>query len=225
MWQMIQQPMKRSLAGIIPLVLALQALLLPTPAFADDYLQCVPFARDLSGVQIYGDAHTWWRQAKGKYERGHSPQVGAVLSLKSHGAMELGHVAVVSRIIDSRNILLSHANWSVINGRRGQIERNVAAIDVSQDNDWSEVKVWYAPIGGIGTTAYPANGFIYPGKKPKLIDEGRQWAAANISPRPPKRNLVSGADWSHVQQTASREQTGRKRPTDLIGELVGYSGG
>ncbi|MEP2549877.1 MAG: CHAP domain-containing protein, partial [Marinomonas sp.] len=41
-------------------------------------LQCVPYARQLSGVQIYGDARTWWKQAAGKYARGGRPQKGAV---------------------------------------------------------------------------------------------------------------------------------------------------
>jgi len=59
-------------------------------------------------------------------------------------------------------VLLTHANWSPIEGRRGQIERNVRAVDVSPANDWSEVRVWYDPIGDLGTTAWPVEGFIYP---------------------------------------------------------------
>ena len=31
------------------------------------YLQCVPYARQVSGIRIYGDAHTWWDQAEGRY--------------------------------------------------------------------------------------------------------------------------------------------------------------
>ena len=30
-------------------------------------LQCVPFARQHSRVQIRGDARTWWQQARGRY--------------------------------------------------------------------------------------------------------------------------------------------------------------
>lgn len=125
------------------------------------YLQCVPYARRVSGIQIFGDAHTWWGQAEGRYARGREPRVGAVLAFRPNGNMRLGHVAAVSRIIDSRTILLRHANWSLIDGRRGQIEDNVRAIDVSPGNDWSEVRVWYAPIQGIGTTHWPTTGFIY----------------------------------------------------------------
>ncbi|MFY8142871.1 MAG: CHAP domain-containing protein, partial [Caulobacter sp.] len=36
-------------------------------ANADGYWQCVPFARLMSGIQIFGDARTWWSQAAGKY--------------------------------------------------------------------------------------------------------------------------------------------------------------
>lgn len=125
------------------------------------YLQCVPYARQVSGVKIFGDAHTWWNQAEGRYARGSMPRVGAVMSFRPHGNMRLGHVAAVSRIVDSRTVLLKHANWSPINGRRGQIEDNVRAIDVSPDNDWSEVRVWFAPTGALGTTHWPLNGFIY----------------------------------------------------------------
>lgn len=128
------------------------------------YLQCVPYAREVSGIKIYGDALTWWDQAEGRYARGHRPKVGAVMSFAPYGRMELGHVAAVSRVIDSRTVLLRHANWSPIGGRRGQIENDVRAVDVSEANDWSEVRVWYAPIGNLGTTAWPVNGFIYPDK-------------------------------------------------------------
>lgn len=131
------------------------------------YLQCVPYARQVSGIQIRGDAWTWWSQAEGKYARGDRPKVGAVMAFRPYGKMELGHVAAVSRIIDSRTVLLRHANWSPINGRRGQIEDNVTAVDVSPDNDWSEVRVWFAPIEGLGGTHWPVQGFIYPAKPRK----------------------------------------------------------
>ncbi|MFY7837454.1 MAG: CHAP domain-containing protein [Novosphingobium sp.] len=131
------------------------------------YLQCVPYARQVSGIHIYGDALTWWEQAEGRYARGRKPKAGAVMSFAPYGRMELGHVAAVSKVIDSRTVLLRHANWSMIDGRRGQIEDNVRAVDVSDANDWSEVRVWYAPIGNLGTTAWPVNGFIYPEKPGK----------------------------------------------------------
>lgn len=125
------------------------------------YLQCVPYARQVSGIRLYGDAHTWWQQAEGRYATGNAPRVGAVMAFRPHRNMQLGHVAAVSRVVDSRRVLLDHANWSPIDGRRGQIERNVLAVDVSPANDWSAVRVWYHPLGGLGTTEWPVEGFIY----------------------------------------------------------------
>jgi surface antigen len=128
--------------------------------------ECVPYARELSGIQIYGDALTWWDQAEGRYARGNRPRIGSVLSFIPHGAMQLGHVATVTRIIDDRTIRVTHANWSPINGERGQVEHDVEVIDVSEAGDWSAVRVWFAPSDGLGSTAWPTHGFIYPGGAP-----------------------------------------------------------
>jgi surface antigen len=161
-----------------PLLLFAIALSLSTAA-DDAYIECVPVARQQSGIQIYGDARTWWSQADGRYMRGSTPKKGAVLAFKPYGAMTLGHVAAVSKIIDDRTILVIHANWSPINGRRGQIERDVRVIDVSDAGDWSRVRVWYAPLEDLGTTAWPVHGFIYPGEAPS---EPTRYVAAQ-SPR------------------------------------------
>lgn len=141
------------------------ALLLSTfsaPAMA---LQCVPFARESSGIEIFGNAKTWWYKAAGNYDRGTAPQVGAVMAFKPTRGMPIGHVATVSQIVSDREVLISHSNWSRINGRRGQIERNVRVLDVSVSGDWSKVRVWYAPLQDLGTSTYPLFGFIYAGKK------------------------------------------------------------
>jgi surface antigen len=124
-------------------------------------LECVPFARAMSGIQIFGNAATWWDQAAGRYAEGGSPRVGAVLVFRPLGAMRLGHVAVVSRIVSSRILMITHANWSRIGGVRGQIERDVTLVDDSAGNDWSRVRVWWKGAGGLGTSRYPVYGFIY----------------------------------------------------------------
>jgi surface antigen len=131
-----------------------------TPA-GSAYLQCVTFARQFTGMQIFGDAWTWWEKATGRYEEGASPKPGAVLVFRSQGRMKLGHVAVVSQIITDRYIQVTHANWSPINGRRGQVEDNVNVMDVSEKGDWSKVKVWYGPLNDLGSTVYSTYGFIY----------------------------------------------------------------
>ncbi len=135
-------------------------------------LQCVPYARDVTGIRIFGDAHTWWGQAAGRYKRGHRPQVGAVMAVQPHANSRLGHVAAVSRVIDSRTILLRHANWS----EPGKIEDNVKAVDVSSGNDWSKVRIWHGPSNALGTTHWPVHGFIY-------NKNGRKASSARTAPR------------------------------------------
>ncbi|WP_375397569.1 CHAP domain-containing protein [uncultured Sphingomonas sp.] len=150
------------------------ALAMAAPASAR-FWQCVPYAREVSGIQIFGNAKTWWDQAAGRYERGNRPQIGAVLAFAAIGRMPLGHVATVSAIVSDREILLTHANWS----RRGGIETDVRAVDVSVAGDWSQVKVWYGPMAGLGTTTYPARGFIYRGSAP---DDARPDAGNTLPP-------------------------------------------
>lgn len=154
-----------------------------------DYVgQCVPFARAASGIQIYGDAWTWWGQAEGRYRRGETPRVGAVAVFRRWSRLPLGHVAVISRIVDDRVVMVTHANWSRQNGERGHTEQDVTLTDVSPGNDWSEVRVWYRDMEGLGSTTYPLYGFIYPstvdGDKarpaPELTSEDPDYVGALI---------------------------------------------
>jgi surface antigen len=173
-WSMVRTAILR--------VFAAATLLLPAPAFASilGYVgECVPFARAASGIQIYGDAWTWWSQAEGRYARGRTPRVGAVIALAKSSHLRLGHVAVVSRVIDKRVLMITHANWSRQDGERGHVEQDVTLFDVSPDNDWSAVRVWYRDSEGLGSSVYPVNGFIYPagrtavaeltGKRPDIV--------------------------------------------------------
>jgi hypothetical protein len=121
-------------------------------------LQCVPFARRASGVSIYGDAHTWWRQAAGRYPRSASPAPGSVMVVRVYDDGGRGHVAVVTRVESSRVILVDHANWL----NRGEISIGVPVLDVSPQNDWSEVRVWHIPGGHWGGRVYTVEGFIHP---------------------------------------------------------------
>jgi len=145
-------------AAYAMVVLALAALGLTASPATAGALQCAPFARQVSGIKLFGNANTWWGQAEGRYDRGHNPRVGAVLAFAASRSMPVGHVAMVSKVVNDREVLLTHANWSY----RGGVERNVRAIDVSPNNDWTDVRVWYGPIGGLGLRSNPARGFIYP---------------------------------------------------------------
>lgn len=152
--------MIKTLRAIAGGLLLACATLAPTVANAQT-IQCAPFARMFSGIQLFGAAASWWNEAVGKYLRGNTPEIGSVMVFKAISGMRSGHVATVTQVISDRVIKITHANWSVINGRRGQVERDVTVVDASPRGDWSQVKVWFAPIGAVGNKAYPVDGFIY----------------------------------------------------------------
>lgn len=139
------------------LALLFVASLFGANAASAQVLQCAPYARQVSGIQLFGRAAAWWDQAAGKYDRGTAPKVGAVLAFASSPSMPAGHVAMVSAVVSDREVLLTHANWSY----RGGIEHDVRAIDVSARGDWSQVRVWYGPIHDLGLRPNATHGFIY----------------------------------------------------------------
>lgn len=186
------------------------ALVIPK---APGHLECVPYARTTSGIQIYGDAHTWWNQAKNRYATGHSPRIGSVMAVRPFNNSRLGHVATVSRIVDSRTILLSHANWSV----PGKIERNVTALDVSPANDWSQVRIWYGPARGLGTTHWPVSGFIYNAKPGTVRDLGTTRLAD--AAEPVKMAPMKASPMKPVKM--AKAATGRR--SDPIGAIIAGS--
>lgn len=122
--------------------------------------QCVPYARQNSNIALKGDAWMWWAAAEGAYERGSQPKPGAVLVFKKTASMRYGHVAVVSRVVGKREIRIDHANWERGAGR-GKVTRDVAVLDVSPANDWTQVRVWHGPSNTFGVRINPTYGFIY----------------------------------------------------------------
>lgn len=118
-------------------------------------MQCVPYARLRSGIGIFGDAHTWWDTAAGRYARGHVPVAGSVLVLSKTGRLSYGHVAVVTQQINPREIKIDHANW-----QRGTVITGMPVLDVSPGNDWTELRFWNQEAQVWGSI-YPAEGFIY----------------------------------------------------------------
>lgn len=141
-------------------------------------LQCVPFARENSGIEIMGNANTWWDSADGIYERGRQPEVGSVLNFRANGRMRMGHVAVVSRVVNSRAVEIDHANWSGPGVGRGRITRDIDVVDVSPHNDWTAVRVAVGDSDMFGSV-YPTYGFIY--DRP---DRGTMVAHANAGAAP-----------------------------------------
>lgn len=191
----------------------------PHAATGAGYLECVPYARSRTGIEIYGNAHTWWEQAKGRFPRYQSPRVGAVIAFQPHGNMALGHVAAVSRVIDKRTILVSHANWSPMNDRRGWVEENVPVVDVSEWNDWSRVRVWYAPTRSLGTTQWPIQGFIYPaGSRPfRVSNDPERSPASGYRRLVVDENFLKGVKSEPAPQRLPDKQNLRNDP---IGRII-----
>ncbi len=123
-------------------------------------ISCVPFARIATGIELKGNAANWWDAANGVYARGQQPEGGSVLNFRANGHMRLGHVAVVTRVVDSRQIEIDHANWAGPGSNKGGVSRGVSVIDVSTNNDWSAVRVALSHSGDYGSV-YPTYGFIY----------------------------------------------------------------
>jgi len=153
--------------------------------YRHSWLQCVPYAREVSHIDLSGNAFLWWAEAAGRYARGNTPIEGAVLNFRAIRRMPLGHVAVVTAVIDPRTILVTQANWI-----RGTITNDVTMQDVSPNNDWTEVQVELGDTSTWGAP-YPTYGFIY-----NQPDNGTTIAASdglqsNEVAEAPKPTLVS----------------------------------
>ena len=124
----------------------------PSPA-----ANCVLYVRAQTGVALYGSAGGWWDQADGRYQRGHVPATGAILVFKRTRHSPSGHVALVTSVISTHEILVDQANWY-----RGTVSHGMSVIDTSPGHDWTTVAVIDLPSGKYGRDN-PTYGFVYPG--------------------------------------------------------------
>lgn len=149
----------------------------------------MPYARRVSGVQIRGDAHTWWDQAAGVYARGPAPAPGAILTLARTPRLKSGHLAVVQNLLGPRDITVTHANWGDDMASRRIVYESMRVQDASPANDWTQVRFWNREAGQFGFP-YPVQGFIYPVREqpgayvPQMV---RQTAAPQPLTPPPQR--------------------------------------
>jgi surface antigen len=170
-------------------------------------ISCVPYARQVTGMDISGNGREWWNNAAGRYARGQRPERGSILSFPASGGMQHGHVAVVSRVIDSRVIEIDHANWAGPGIRRGTVMRGVRVVDASDANDWTQVRVqvgWTAESFG---RVYPTHGFIY--NRPYGSGE---MLAANLASPAASRTAAAGP--------AQARQGQRSAPTAVANRPV-----
>ena len=159
---------------------------------------CVAYAREVTGVHLDGNAASWWPHAEGRYERGSRPSVGAILVFKPYARMRVGHVAVVSRIVGPREILVDQANWV-----RGRVTQAMSVIDASPQNDWTSVKV-LEPHSGTHGRENPTYGFIYPHELPA------NFGATIVEARPEREHVVDRA--THHQDKRERHEAEQPDP-------------
>ncbi len=141
--------------------------------------QCAPYARLITPILLRGNAWTWWKKADGQYARGNEPKIGAVMVFKRTKQMPLGHVAVVRRVINDREVWIEHANWARQGTRAaGRVTAGDRMVDLSKNNDWSDVRIVHN--GNNSGRANPTYGFIY---APKVDPRtGIEWQSAEDAP-------------------------------------------
>lgn len=170
--------------------------------YAGGGLSCVPFARSDSGIDVAGNAWEWWDNAAGLYARGSLPEPGSVLAFRANGRMRLGHVAVVSRVVNPREVEIDQANWWSP-GMRGGVSRSVPVVDVSEANDWTAVRVGLGEGGKFGSV-YPTYGFIYdrPDNGMMLAAAGAPTPAPELNPAPNDLRPAAEKDGVTEEQVA-----------------------
>jgi surface antigen len=170
-------------------------------------ISCVPYARQVSGIEVTGNAWQWWENASGLYARGDRPEIGSVLNFRSNGRMHLGHVAVVRRIINAREVTVDQANWPS-GGRVGAVSHDVAIVDVSEANNWSAVRVELDRDRSFGSV-YPTYGFIYnrPDTGVVLASVARPVPQPDINPVPSDLRPKAERPWHTVEEVAESPAT------------------
>jgi hypothetical protein len=132
---------------------------------------------------------------------------GSVLTFRANGRMRLGHVAVVDRVINPREIEIEHANWWGP-GAHGGVSRNIPVVDVSEANDWSAVRVGLGQSGEFGSV-YPTYGFIYdrPDTGVMVASTSAPAPQAELNPAPNDLRPRSERGWQTYEEVAEAPAT------------------
>ena len=184
-------------------------------------ISCVPYARQVSGIKVVGNAWQWWKKAEGHYARGDQPEVGSVLNFRSNGRMRLGHVAVVMQLVNPREIIVDQANWpSPVS--RGNISHDVAVVDVSEANNWSAVRVELGRSGRFGSV-YPTYGFIYNRPDTGIVaaNVARPAPQPAINPVPSDLRPVAERSW-HTRVEVAELPAGNRRTGSRSGSRAAF---
>lgn len=126
-------------------------------------IQCVDYIKEKHPQYkgMTGNAKTWWTQTD-KVTQQQTPSVGSVLVFPGPN-VAYGHVAYVTKLVSSKEILVNHANWNRDTGKAdGTIWTNVRVQDVSEKGNWTKVKIEYGNKGAFGSTPFATYGFVVP---------------------------------------------------------------
>ena len=176
-------------------------------------INCVQYVRSVSDVELSGDGWMWWDRAGDRYERGSAPQPGAVMVFKRTKSMVHGHVAIVSELVDERTIRINHANWAPRGGLRGRVDTDVTVQDISDNNDWSLVRVWYDKADNFGRP-YPISGFVYsPSGGVPAQDEALEATPIKMLPTYPVHPEMRGrGDMASLESVRSTQVAQQQQP-------------
>lgn len=172
-------------------------------------ISCVPFARSESGIVVSGNAWQWWGNAAGLYARGQTPEAGSVLAFRANGRMRMGHVAVIARVVNPREVLIDHANWPS-GGGRGGVSQSIPVVDVSDNNDWSAVRVGLGDDGNFGSV-YPTYGFIYDRADTGTIEANRSATAQQVAQLNPAPRDLRQTAVRRYEEVAQAPKTPRRQ--------------
>jgi hypothetical protein len=132
---------------------------------AEDYVKT-----ETGVTNIEGAAYLWSALAKKSlYGIEKAPRIGSILVINKTkvldaenvaiGELPTGHLSIVTKLVDARNITVKHANLSTALKFDGKILTTFKIQDVSVKNDWSLVKLQYGTSGWTEAN-YPTLGFI-----------------------------------------------------------------
>ena len=69
-------------------------------------------------------------------------------------------MAVVERVLNKREIEVTHVNWGQDQWSRRKVYRGMLVQDISPKNDWSQLQFWSPEAESFGRI-YQASGFVY----------------------------------------------------------------
>lgn len=184
-------------------------------------ISCVPYAREVSGIQVAGNAWQWWDNAQGLYARGDRPETGSVLNFRANGRMHLGHVAVVTQVVNAREVIVDQANWPSGMAGYGGVSHHVTVVDVSEANNWSAVRVELGHEGQFGSI-YPTYGFIYnrPDTGAVMASVARPAPQPVINRVPSDLRPVAERPWHTVEEVAELPSTLPRRLDLRISDII-----